>query len=221
VRVATLLLLLSGTAAVAAGCGASGDTSSSDAVSLQRADLVAVSRALTTAQRSVATEVAAARTAWPLVANGLPADAGAITRAPIDAAAKSAAKIHTPALLGEAQAVSLTGPAAQLAGLFRSFSGLAALGWKLTGAAIDQIQHGSATGARFARENVALYIESVYDGHFELAQLGKQLLDGYRALGGPRAFGSALSQREVDALALAYSETAERLHPHVGVRLGS
>jgi hypothetical protein len=219
VRVATLLLLLSGV--VAAGCGASGDASSSDAVRLQREDLVAVSRALTSAEPSVATEVAAARTAWPLVANGLPTGAVAVNRAPIDAATQSAAKIQTPALLGEAEAVSLTGPAAQLAGLFRSFSGLAALGWKLTGAAIDEIQNGSATAVRFARENVALYIESIYDGHFELAQLGKQLLDGYRALGGPRAFGSALSQREVDALALAYSETADRLHPHVGVRLGS
>jgi hypothetical protein len=221
VRVATLLLLLSGIAAVAAGCGGAGETSSSDAVRLQREDLVAVSRALTSAERSVATEVAAARTAWPLVASGLPADAAVVDRAPIDAARQSAAKIQTPALLGEAQAVSLTGPAAQLAGLFRSFSGLAALGWKLTGAAIDELQNGSATAARFARENVALYIESIYDGHFELAQLGKKLLDGYRALGGPRAFGSALSQREVDALALAYSETADRLHPHVGVRLGS
>jgi hypothetical protein len=221
VRAATLLLLLSGIVAVAASCGGAGETSSPHELRLEREDLVAASRALTSAERSVASEVTAAKTAWPLVANGLRTDTAAITRAPIVAAAQSAAKIETPAPLGEAQAASLTGPAAQLAGLFRSFSGLAALGWKLTGAAIDEIQHGSATGARFARENVALYIESIYDGHFELAQLGKQLRDGYRALGGPRAFGGALSQREVDALALAYSEPADRLHPHPGVRLGS
>ena len=98
---------------------------------------------------------------------------------------------------------------------------LAALGWRMTGAAINQIQRGSPTEARFARKNVALYIESVYDAHFELAQLGKQLLDGYRALGGPKAFKGSLSQEEVDALARAYSEAADRLHPHVGVRLGS
>ena len=75
--------------------------------------------------------------------------------------------------------------------------------------------------ARFARENAALYIESVYDGHFSLAQIGKKLLDGYRKLGGPAAFGTALTQQEVDALAHAYSEDADRLHPHVTARLGS
>ena len=69
----------------------------------------------------------------------------------------------------------------------------------------DQIEHGSPAGARFARENVALYIESVYDGHFDLAQIGKQLSDGYRELGGPAAFGRALTQAEVDALARVYS----------------
>ena len=88
-------------------------------------------------------------------------------------------------------------------------------------AAIDAIEHGSPTGARFARANAALYIDSIYDGHFSLAQLGKKLLDGYHMLGGQAAFGTALSQREVDALASAYSEATDRLHPHAGVRLGS
>ena len=47
-----------------------------------------------------------------------------------------------------------------------------------------QIEHGSPASARFARENVALYIESVYDGHFDLAQIGKKLPAAYRTLGG-------------------------------------
>ena len=68
---------------------------------------------------------------------------------------------------------------------------------------------------------MALYIESVYDAHFGLAQIGKKLLAGYRKLGGQAAFGAALTQGEVDALADAYSEATDRLHPHVGVRLGS
>ncbi len=66
-----------------------------------------------------------------------------------------------------------------------------------------------------------LYIESVYDGHFGLAQIGKNLLAGYQKLGGPAAFGTALTQAEVARLAAAYSEPAVRLHPHPGVKLGS
>jgi hypothetical protein len=182
-----------------------------------------VSRALATVERPVAIEVTAAKRAWPLIANGLPTGARALasTRAPVAAAATSAARIPTPPLLDEAQADSLTGTGAGLAGLFRNYLGLTTRGWTLTGAAIDQIEHGSPAGARFARENVGLYIESVYDGHFDLAQIGKHLTDGYRRLGGPAAFGSALTQAEVEALADAYSEASVRLHPHVGVRLGS
>ena len=88
-------------------------------------------------------------------------------------------------------------------------------------AAIAADEHGPPSAARFARANVGLYIESVYDGHFTLAQIGKQLLAGYGELGGPSAFGSLLSAAEVDALAQTYSEANDRLHPHVGVRLGS
>jgi hypothetical protein len=108
-----------------------------------------------------------------------------------------------------------------VAGLFRSYSGLATHGWQLIGASIDEIERGSAVARRFARANVNLYIESVYDAHFSLAQTGKALLDGYRKLGGPSAFGSSLTQAEVDELARTYSEANDRLHPHVGVRLGS
>jgi hypothetical protein len=167
--------------------------------------------------------VAATKRAWPLVVDGLPAGARALagSRTPIAAAAESAAKIKTPPLLEEAQAVSLTGPAAGLAGLFRTYTGLATRGWTLIGAAIDEIEHGSSASARFARENVALYIDSVYDAHFDLAQIDKHLTGGYRDLGGPRAFGASLTQVEVEALADTYSEATDRLHPHVGVRLGS
>ncbi len=203
------------------GCG--GASSTPAELRLQREDLVAVSRALATVERPAALEVAAAKRAWPPIANGLPtgAEALASTRAPLAAATRSAARIPTPTLLGEAQADSLTGPGAGLAGLFRNYIGLTTRGWTLTGAAIGQIEHGSPAGARFARENVGLYIESVYDGHFDLAQIDKHLTDGYRQLGGPAAFGSTLTEAEVDALGDAYSEASVRLHPHVGVRLGS
>ncbi len=218
---ATLALVLGSVAGALCGCGRT--TATLAELRLQREDLVAVSRSLRGVESPVAAEVTTAKRAWPLVANGLPSGARTLTgtRAPVVAAASSAAQIKTPALLGEAQAVSLTGPGAELAGLFRTYTGLATRGWALTGATIDQIEHGTPAAARFARENVALYIESVYDGHFDLAQIGKHLTDGYRALGGPSAFGSELTQAEVDALAGAYSEAAVRLHPHVGVRLGS
>jgi hypothetical protein len=222
VRSAALLLLLSG--AVAGPLSGCGKASRSPAeLRLEREDLVAVTRSLRMVQSPIAHELAAARRAWPLVVNGLPGGAQTLagTHAPIAAAAMSAAQIKTPPLLGEAQAISLTGPGSPLAGLFRTYTVLSTRGWTLINAAIAQIEHGTPADARFARENVAFYIESVYDGHFDLAQIDKHLHDGYRELGGPPAFGRALTQAEVDALGAAYSEATARLHPHVGVRLGS
>jgi len=165
--------------------------------------------------------VAATKIAWPLVANGLPSDRGATAAPAIATAAESAASIRVPALLQEAQAVSLTGPAATVAGSFRSYAGLSTRGWELIEASLKEILGGSPAAARFARENVDLYIDSVYDGHFSLAQIDKQLRAGYRKLGGQAAFGESLTQAEVDALANTYSEATDRLHPHVGVKLGT
>jgi hypothetical protein len=222
-------LLLGAVVLIGAGCGGGGSggggstntTSSPAAQRLQREDLIAVSHALKAGEGQNAGEVAATKLAWPLIANGLRADAVASARRPIAAAADSAADIRVPALLQEAQAVSLTGPGAQLAGLFRTYVGLAGRGWTLVNSSTQEIEHGSPATARFARENLPLYIESIYDGHFSLAQLGKKLRTGYQKLGGPAAFGSSLTQAEVDALADTYSEANDRLHPHVGVRLGS
>jgi hypothetical protein len=216
-------LLLSGiiAAGVMSGCG--GTHRSLAELRLEREDLIIVSRALKQVEGPVAVEVAATKRAWPLIVDGLPAGAQALAsaRAPVTTAAVSAARIKTPPLLAEALAASLTGPASPLAALFRTYTGLATRGWTLIRAAIDQIEHGSPASARFARENVALYIESVYDGHFDLAQIDKKLRAGYRTLGGQPQFGSALTQSEVNALADTYSEATDRLHPHVGVRLGS
>jgi hypothetical protein len=214
------LLLLSCAAIAATGCGR-GESSSSAEVRLEREDLLAVAHALQQAQGPVEGEVAAAKAAWPLVAHGLPADTAAIHRAPILAVIATAAKLPVPAPLQEAQATMLTGPGSSIAGLFRSYRGLAANGWQIIDASIDVIRHGSPAAARFARANVALYIESVYDAHFTLAQIGKKVLDGYLKLGDGKAFGVAITADEVQALAHAYSEATDRLHPHVAVRLGS
>ena len=123
--------------------------------------------------------------------------------------------------MSEVQARGLTGPAAGIAGLFRPFSKLTERGWTLTGAAIDQITAGPPATATFARENVALYIDAIYDGHFDASLIGKSLLKGYRRLGGGPAFGATLTEAQVQALARAYSPAAEQLHPHPGVKLGA
>jgi hypothetical protein len=211
--------MLSGAAIAAAGCGADQHLTAQE-LRLERADLLAVSRTLSAVEPSVASEVAATKAAWPLVVNGLPAET-ITARTAIGAATERAAAIRLPGLFEERQAASLTGPGSSLAGLFRSFSILATRGWRLIGAAIEEIEHGSPAAARFARANVALYIESVYDAHYGLAQIGKQLAADYEKLGGAGAFGASLTHAEVTALADAYSEAADRLHPHTGVRLGS
>jgi hypothetical protein len=144
-----------------------------------------------------------------------------LSRPAIRTATQRATALTLPAPLTEQQARSLTGPTSSLAGIFRAFVILASRGWQLIGASIDQIEHSSPAAARFARANVALYIESVYDAHFSLAQIGKQVPTDYQRLGGASAFGASLTPAEVNALAHTYSEPSDRLYPHVSVRLGS
>lgn len=214
------LLAASGAALALAGCG-SGSHATAVGLRLQREDLIAAARALSAAQGETATEMRAARAAWPAVANGLPAATSEAERQRIATAVRAAGALKLPGIFQEDRAVGLTGPAAGIYGEFRNFVGLAARGWQMIQYAIEQQRHGTPAAARFARANVGLYIESVYDGHFGLAQIGKKLLAGYQKLGGPSAFGSALGQAEVERLADAYSEARYRLHPHDGVKFGS
>jgi hypothetical protein len=205
-----------------AACGSTSTQSTAAALKLQREDLAATARALKSAESPVAREVSATKAAWPLIANGLPANAGDLSdTAAVGVATRAAAQLRLPVLFGEAQARSLIGPAAQLAGLFRSYVLLSKRGWKLLGAQLAQIASGSPAAARFASENAPLYIESIYDGHFTLAQIGKKLLAAYEKLGGANAFGESLTRTEVQALAGTYSEASDRLRPHVAVRIGS
>lgn len=205
----------------ASGCGSGSRPPTARALALSRQDLVAVSDALALQQTAVAREVAAARNAWRLVANGLAQPLSTQAENAIGAAATGAAAIALTGPLGRAAAASLTGPAALIAGLFRSYALLSARGWTLIKAAAEAIEHGAPAAAAFARQNVALYIESVYDGHFTLAQIGRKLRTGYLELGGAPAFASTLTAARMASLQSSYSEAADRLHPHVGVRLGS
>jgi hypothetical protein len=203
------------------GCGGTGRSPAE--LRLEREDLIAVARALQIAQPSVEAELATARRAWPLLVNGLPSDPRAVARtsSPVAAAAASTAKIPTPPPLTKAQFVTLTGPGSPIAALFRDYLGLVKPGWAQIAAAIEQIEHGAPAAALFARENVDLYIESVYDGQFDLSQIDKHLERGYQELGGPAAFGSALPEAEVQELEETYSEPAARLQPHASVKLGT
>ena len=212
--------MLVAAATACAGCGG-GEDESQVARRLQREDLIAVSTALAQIEAPISRELSAAKAAWPGIANGLPGAVSPALHARLAAAAAAAGALRLPMLLQGAQAVSLTGPAAQIASLVRSYTLLSTRGWSQILAALAQIRRGTAAQARFARANIALYIGSVYDGHFTLAQVGRKLLEGYRKLGGARAFSHALTEERVQALARASSEASARLHPHVGVRLGS
>jgi hypothetical protein len=218
------LLIASGAAVVvvAAGitaCG-SGSSVSNAGLRLQREDLIATARGLEQASSEVAAEAAATKAAWPLVANGPDTGIGADGEARILAAARTAKALKLPSLFGELRVSELTGPAASIAGTFRSYAALSARGWQMIGYALQAERRGGGA-ASFARANIGLYIESVYDGHFGLAQIGKKLLAGWEKLGGTGAFGATLPRAEVERLAGTYSERNYRLHPHDAIKLGS
>lgn len=189
-------------------------------LALEREDLIATVRALHSIEGPVAGEVTAAKQAWPSIANGLP-PASASLRAPVARALARAQAVPVPALFGEARSRLLTGPAFSIAGTYRTFAELATRGWQLIDADARAIQGGTRSGARFARATVALYLESVYDAHFALAQIGAKVHKAFHDLGAAEGFAGAITQAEVDALESFYSEANDRLHPHVGVRLGS
>jgi hypothetical protein len=200
-------------ASLLAGCGsAASHTPSSRELALQRAQLVQASDGLRSVERAVQREVVASRVAWPPIADGLPRALPAALQGSVGAASASARALPEPPFMRNAG--QLTGPAAGIAGLYESYERLAERGWRLTAASIAAIVSGAPAVASFERENSSLYIDAIYDGHFDLSLLGKDLTSGYEQLGGPTAFGAALPQSKVNALAAGYSIPAVRLEPH-------
>ncbi len=188
---------------------------------LAREDLVAVARALRSCEPAVQREVAATRAAWPLLVDGIPARVSASARTRILAAAIAGQALPLPALLAEPEAGALTGPASPLAGRYRDFQQLSSAGWRQIAADLGEIEHGPPRAARFARETVALDIEGVYDAHYSIAEVGKQVASAYKALGGAPVLGGALGAGEVQQLTESYSRSRDRLLPHERVKLGS
>ena len=137
---------------------------------------------------------------------------------------------------------SVTGPAAQLADMLKSYVRLTQRGWQYLAAVLAArsgitVRHAKAhahqaapsaggtaapapgggvstVAARFLRANAALYIYCVYDGHYDLSLIGKVAQSAYLKLGGAPAFGASLTQSQIEALARAYSIPAGRLEPH-------
>jgi hypothetical protein len=178
---------------------------------LERADLVQLAHTLQRLQTPTAAEVAAARAAWPSLAGGLPDSVAPALEAEVAAANRRAAALTLPVEVTTEG--SLTGPAAELAGMLKSYVRLTQRGWQYLAGALAA-KSATATAARFLRANAPLYINCVYDGHYHLSLIGKTLQSAYLKLGGAPAFGALLTQSQVEALARAYSISATRLEPH-------
>ncbi|HEY0517651.1 MAG TPA: hypothetical protein VGD00_11055 [Solirubrobacteraceae bacterium] len=216
-----MALLICAAASTTAGCGAGGSDASPAGLRLQREDLVAVVRALQGRQAEAAAAARASKAAWPAVVHGLPASPSKQALAAIAQARARAEALRLPGLFGELKARSLAGASASLAGDYRSFATLTAAGWREIEYSIERTRTGPPPAAAFARANVPLYIETIYDAHFTLFQISRRLPVAYKKLGGPATFGSSLTQLQVDALSSSYSEANYRLQPKVTVRLGS
>jgi hypothetical protein len=202
------------------GCGKGGSTTPAE-LALEREDLVFVARTLQALEGQAGASVTATRQAWPQIAKGLADRRRGLYTPELADAIEAGERLTLPPLLHEQQSAALTGPASGIAGLYKSFALLGGASWRMLGGSIYEIEHGSAAGARFARENSPLYIDGIYDATFALGQISKQLRRGYEKLGGEDKFGGALTQAEVDGLARTYDEAHDELEPHVAVRLGS
>lgn len=221
--------MLIGTAIPIAGCGSSSSshTQSSRELALERAQFEQVSSQLSDLELAVKREIVASRVAWPSIASGLPQALGSGLRTALSVANVRAKALPEPSFLANAR--KLTGPASGIAGDYENYEQLAQRGWNLieataqtiasTGSAATNATAADASAAAqasFERMNSPLYIDAIYDGHFDLSLLGKSLVSGYEKLGGSEAFGAALTQPQVNALAEAYSIPAVRLEPHPG-----
>jgi hypothetical protein len=116
----------------AAGCG--GAHPRPAALRVERADLVQLAHTLQQLQNPTASEVAAARAAWPSLAGGLPDRAAPALRVEAATAARRAAALMLPAEVTTEG--SVTGPAAELAGMLKTYVRLAQRGWQYLATAL-------------------------------------------------------------------------------------
>ena len=201
----TALMLAVGLTLSLTACGKSPQISSGSVkaadLALRRLDLVFVSHALEHAEASIQLEVNASRQPWSLIAHGFPSKIGDSLRGQVSVASSRASSIRAPGFMVSVpgpimlQKPRLTGPAAGVAGLFQSYASLSRHGWKIIGTVLDGLRTGQPQGTHFLRDNADLYLSCVYDGHFDLALIGKSLLYAYNQLGGSKQFGDAHSPK--------------------------
>jgi hypothetical protein len=115
-----------------AGCG--GHRPRPAALRVERADLVQLAHTLQRLQSPIAAEVAAARVPWPSLAGGLPRNAALSLHVEVAAAERHAAALTLPAEVTTEG--SVTGPAAELAGMLKSYVRLTQRGWQYLAAAL-------------------------------------------------------------------------------------
>jgi hypothetical protein len=180
---------------------------------LQRSQLTLVSTQLAALEQPVQREVIATRAVWHSIAKGLPAHPGARVAAQISVARAAAEALPAPAFLEYRH--KLLGPAWRISTLFAEFELLAKHGWAHVDQAVGTLRHGPAAVARFERTNAGLYIDSIYDGHFDASLIGERVLNSYKRLGEQHAFGASLSPATVKSISLAYSPKTVRLTPHL------
>lgn len=180
---------------------------------LQRSQLALVSAQLGALEQPLQREVIATRAVWHSIAKGLPAHPGPRLAAQISAAHAAAEALPAPAFLEYRH--KLIGPAWRISTLFQEFELLAKHGWAHVDQATGALRHGPAAAASFERANTGLYIDSIYDGHFDASLIGERVLNSYKRLGEQRAFGSSLTPAAVRSISLSYSPKAMRLTPHL------
>lgn len=215
-RAAALLSIAFAIAFVLVGCGSK--LHNPIEIKLERMDLVSVSKQLLHNDRAVEDELTSAHATWPYLYNGLPSRITRSVEARIsDSTRKMAALPELPFLR---RVHDLTGPASDIGGAYEKFWSLGKAGWEMIQATVLSLRHGPASTARFREENLPVYIQSVYDAHYSLSLIGKDVKSGYEKLGGSEGFGAALTPIEVETIMRLYSPEVARLEPHTTEALG-
>jgi hypothetical protein len=143
----------------------------------------------------------------------MPAHVGSKLAAECSAASAFAAAVPTPQFVEIRH--ELLGPATRIATLFHEFELLVQRGWAHVDQTTASLREGATGAARFERANAGLYIDSVYDGNFDVSLIGERVLHSYERLGAAKAFGASLTPAEVRSIAAVYSPSADRLTPHL------